>query len=265
MALPGIVAGSLLTFIPAVGDFVNAELLGNPQSQMIGNVIQAQASSRRATTRRVSALSFILMAAILIAVLIYARFAGTEQLTGRRPDGQPGRAGTVAGVSARPEPIERPVRAVRLWKRFRASVDRWLLPIYAFFAVAYLALPVLVMIAFSFNDPAGRANLTWRASRIDAWLNPLGRPGWPTRCSTASIIAFLSTLIATILGVLMASRSCATRSAAAALTNLLMFLPMATPEIVLGTSLLTCSSPRPGHVPRVVSIRWACPRFSSRT
>jgi spermidine/putrescine transport system permease protein len=81
MALPGIVAGSLLTFIPAVGDYINAELLGNPQSQMIGNVIQSR-FLRVGDYPSGAALSFILMAAILIAVFIYARFVGTEQLTG---------------------------------------------------------------------------------------------------------------------------------------------------------------------------------------
>jgi spermidine/putrescine transport system permease protein len=81
MALPGIVAGSLLTFIPAVGDYINAELLGNPQSQMIGNVIQSR-FLRVNDYPTGSALSFILMAAILIAVFVYARFVGTEQLTG---------------------------------------------------------------------------------------------------------------------------------------------------------------------------------------
>jgi len=83
LALPGIVAGSLLTFIPAVGDFVNAELLGNPQSQMIGNVIQAK-FLKAADYPAGAALSFLLMAAILAAVLIYARLAGTEQLYGAK-------------------------------------------------------------------------------------------------------------------------------------------------------------------------------------
>jgi spermidine/putrescine transport system permease protein len=83
LALPGVVAGSLLTFIPAVGDFVNAELLGNPRSQMIGNVIQAK-FLKTAEYPAGSALSFVLMAAILIAVLVYARIAGTEQLYGAR-------------------------------------------------------------------------------------------------------------------------------------------------------------------------------------
>jgi spermidine/putrescine transport system permease protein len=83
LALPGVVAGSLLVFIPAVGDFVNAELLGNPQSQMIGNVIQAR-FLKVADYPMGSALSFILMFAILIAVLVYARAAGTEELYGAK-------------------------------------------------------------------------------------------------------------------------------------------------------------------------------------
>jgi len=81
LALPGVFAGSLLTFIPAVGDFVNAELLGSPQSQMIGNVIQAR-FLRVSDYPTGAALSFILMAAILVGVFIYARLVGTEELTG---------------------------------------------------------------------------------------------------------------------------------------------------------------------------------------
>ncbi|HXG25436.1 MAG TPA: ABC transporter permease [Candidatus Binatia bacterium] len=83
LSLPGVFAGSLLTFIPAVGDFVNAELLGNPQSQMIGNVIQAR-FLEITDYPMASALSFILMAAIIVGVLLYARILGTEELTGGR-------------------------------------------------------------------------------------------------------------------------------------------------------------------------------------
>jgi spermidine/putrescine transport system permease protein len=83
LSLPGVFAGSLLTFIPAVGDFVNAELLGNPRSQMIGNVIQFR-FLESADYPMASALSFILMAAIIVGVLLYARVLGTEELTGGR-------------------------------------------------------------------------------------------------------------------------------------------------------------------------------------
>ena len=83
LSLPGVFAGSLLTFIPAVGDFINAELLGDTGSQMIGNVIQAR-FLQITDYPMASALSFILMAAIIVGVLIYAKILGTEELTGGR-------------------------------------------------------------------------------------------------------------------------------------------------------------------------------------
>lgn len=80
LSLPGVFAGSLLTFIPAMGDYINAELLGNPQTTMIGNVIQNQFLTQN-NYPTASALSFILMAGILIAVAVYARLLGTDELT----------------------------------------------------------------------------------------------------------------------------------------------------------------------------------------
>jgi spermidine/putrescine transport system permease protein len=81
LSLPGVFAGTLLTFIPACGDFINAQLLGSPRQYMIGNVIQ---SKFLAITDypAAAALSFVLMAAILAAVVAYARLLGTERLTG---------------------------------------------------------------------------------------------------------------------------------------------------------------------------------------
>jgi spermidine/putrescine transport system permease protein len=80
LALPGIFAGSLLTFIPACGDFINAALLGTPKQYMIGNVIQAKFLNIL-DYPTAAALSFILMTAILIGILIYARLLGTRALT----------------------------------------------------------------------------------------------------------------------------------------------------------------------------------------
>jgi len=80
LSLPGVFAGSLLTFIPAVGDYVNAELLGSPDTTMIGNVIQNQFLTQN-NYPTASALSFLLMAGILLAVFVYARLLGTEELT----------------------------------------------------------------------------------------------------------------------------------------------------------------------------------------
>ena len=81
LALPGVFAGTILTFIPTMGDYVNAELLGSPKTRMIGNVIQGRFLQTN-DYPTASALSFVLMAGILVTVLIYARALGTEQLTG---------------------------------------------------------------------------------------------------------------------------------------------------------------------------------------
>jgi spermidine/putrescine transport system permease protein len=80
LALPGIFAGSLLTFIPAVGDFINAALLGTPNQYMIGNVIQSRYLNIL-DYPTAAALSFVLMAVILIGILVYARLLGTRSLT----------------------------------------------------------------------------------------------------------------------------------------------------------------------------------------
>ena len=79
LSLPGVFAGSLLTFIPATGDFINAQLLGSPNQQMIGTVIQNQFLEVRDYPLAAS-LSFVLMAVITLGVLAYARVLGTEEL-----------------------------------------------------------------------------------------------------------------------------------------------------------------------------------------
>ena len=81
LSMPGIVAGTLLTFIPAAGDFINAALLGTPNQSMIGNVIQAKFLESLDYPTAAS-LSFILMGTILIMLLIYAKVVGSERLTG---------------------------------------------------------------------------------------------------------------------------------------------------------------------------------------
>lgn len=80
LSLPGVFAGSLLTFIPAVGDFINAEILGSRDTTMIGNVIQRLALDTN-DYPEAAALGFVLMAAILVMVAIYARAVGSEELT----------------------------------------------------------------------------------------------------------------------------------------------------------------------------------------
>ena len=80
LSIPGVFAGSLLTFIPAIGDYVNAEILGNPDTKMIGNVIQNKFLTQT-DYPTASALSFILMFGVLILAFVYARVLGTEEVT----------------------------------------------------------------------------------------------------------------------------------------------------------------------------------------
>ena len=81
LSMPGVVAGTLLTFIPAAGDFINAQLLGSPTNHMIGNVIESKYKELLDYPAAAS-MSFVLMAIILVLVLAYARAVGTEKLTG---------------------------------------------------------------------------------------------------------------------------------------------------------------------------------------
>jgi spermidine/putrescine transport system permease protein len=79
LSLPGVFAGTLLTFIPAAGDFINAELLGTPRQSMIGNVIQSKFLVLT-DYGQAAALSFVLMAAILVLIVVYTRALGTERM-----------------------------------------------------------------------------------------------------------------------------------------------------------------------------------------
>jgi spermidine/putrescine transport system permease protein len=81
LSMPGVVAGTLLTFIPAAGDFINAQLLGTPRQYMIGNVIQSK-FNELTDYPFAAALSFALMAAMLVIIAVYARLVGTERLSG---------------------------------------------------------------------------------------------------------------------------------------------------------------------------------------
>jgi spermidine/putrescine transport system permease protein len=113
------------------------------------------------------------------------------------------------------------------------------LTIYAALALAYLMLPIAVVIVFSFNNPLGRFNFTWHGFTLDNWLHPFSYPGLGPAMRTSLIIAALSSIVATVLGTLIALALVRYRFRARGLVNLLIFIPMTAPEIVLGASLLT--------------------------
>jgi spermidine/putrescine transport system permease protein len=118
-------------------------------------------------------------------------------------------------------------------------VKRHALTVYAVLAFTYLLLPIAVVIAFSFNNPAGRFNYTWQGFTLDNWRNWDGVPGLVGAMSLSLQIAALSSIVATVLGTLIALALVRYGFRGRSATNFLIFLPMAAPEIVLGASLLT--------------------------
>jgi spermidine/putrescine transport system permease protein len=123
--------------------------------------------------------------------------------------------------------------------RFWAKVRYQLLNVYAGLAFLYLLVPIAIVILFSFNDPPGRFNFTWHKFSTAAWQHPFATPGIQDAVVLSLKIAFLSTIIATILGTLMALALARYSFRGRSVTNFVIFLPMATPEIVMGSSLLT--------------------------
>jgi spermidine/putrescine transport system permease protein len=120
-----------------------------------------------------------------------------------------------------------------------AAVRRHALTVYAFLAVGYLLLPIAVVILFSFNDPAGRFNYVWQGFTLDNWLNWDAVLGLRDSLLVSLQIGVLATLVATALGTLIALAIVRHEFRGRGSANLLVFLPMSTPEIVLGASLLT--------------------------
>ena len=113
------------------------------------------------------------------------------------------------------------------------------LTLYAALAFFYLLVPIAVVIAFSFNKPKGRFNFTWQGFTIDNWLHPFAYPGLGPAVRVSLEIAALSALFATVLGTLIALALVRYGFRGRGLINTLIFLPMTTPEIVMGASLLT--------------------------
>ena len=123
----------------------------------------------------------------------------------------------------------------------RHRTSRWfsrnLIRIYAGLAFIYLFIPVAYTFAFSFNN-AGKSNLVWQGFTLDNWKNPCGAPQVCESVANSLKIGVLSTVVATILGTMIAFAIGRHKFKGRTTTNLLIFLPMATPEVVLGASLL---------------------------
>jgi len=117
-------------------------------------------------------------------------------------------------------------------------VRRNLLTAYAILAFAYLLIPIAVVIAFSFNNPPGRYNYTWHGFTLDQWKNWDAVPALKDAMILSLEIALVASVVATVLGTLIALALVRYRFGGRGATNLLIFVPMATPEVVLAASLL---------------------------
>jgi spermidine/putrescine transport system permease protein len=138
-------------------------------------------------------------------------------------------------AAAEPLPRHRGSAASRAW----AFVRRHTLTFFGVLALAYLMLPILIVIVFSFNNPAGRYNYTWEGFTTEHWRDPFGPPFLGEAVTKSIEIALLATLVSTVLGTLVAMALVRYHFRGRGATNFLIFVPLTAPEIVLGASLLT--------------------------
>lgn len=120
-----------------------------------------------------------------------------------------------------------------------ARLSRAVLPVYTALVVMYLFLPIAVMVAFSFNDPRGRQNITWQGFTIDNYLDVWSRPDITGPMTSSLIVAVIATIVATVLGTLIGLALTRYEFRGQGPLNLLIYVPMATPEVILGASLLS--------------------------
>ena len=132
-------------------------------------------------------------------------------------------------------PVRRPT--------LRSRISRWVLPVYTALALGYLFLPIAVIIIFSFNDPKGRQNITWQGFTIENYLDVWHRPDITGPMQNSIIIAIIATVVATILGTLIGLALTRYQFRGRGPLNLLIYIPMATPEVIMGASLLASQSP----------------------
>lgn len=156
-----------------------------------------------------------------------------------------------------------PIPTLPITKRISRWFGRNVIRIYALFGFTYLFIPVIYTFAFSFND-AGKSNLVWKGFTFDNWKNPCGAPEVCSALGNSIKIGLIATIVSTILGTLIAFALGRHKFKGRSSTNLLIFLPMATPEIVLGASLLAMFLAfriNPGFWPTVIAHIMFCISF----
>lgn len=121
----------------------------------------------------------------------------------------------------------------------RRRISVWLLDLYAGLVLFYLFVPIGVIVLYSFNQPEGRFNFVWKAFSLDAWRDPFKYQPLVDAMALSIKVAAVSTAVATVFGALIALALCRYKFRGSGIVNLLLVLPLTSPEVVLGSSLLT--------------------------
>jgi spermidine/putrescine transport system permease protein len=217
LSVPGIFAAIVLTFVPATGDYVNADVLGGPGTTMIGNVIQAKFLIQ-GDYPEAAALSVVLMVVMLVLALIYARVLGTEDASSE----------LVPALKTSSTPVGQ-----GRWTRF-------ILPAYTIGVILLLCLPIFVMILYGFNDvPGDRQSAKFFGFTLHWYVDLFGVSGLTEALVNSLWIAPLSALVSTVLGTLLGLSLGRYRFAGRAVASFVIFLAIAIPEILFGASLLS--------------------------
>ena len=263
ITLPGVIAGSLLVFIPTIGSYVIPDMLGGVDGRMIGNLI---ARNFRGTGHwpRGAAASMILMGIVTIGLILYVLFAQQESpMPTQRERKRVAASRSFSTLPARnligwlQTCLDNQLLALRrrltLGAELQVARDRWLrrfgrvmiwaLPICCF---VFLWLPIAVLVVFSFNS--SRSTATWNGFSTEWYRNILNNAiGGETRFSTDLMlnslqnslhVSVLATIISTVLGTACALALARSQFRGKALLLGLLYLPVAIPEIAQGVSLL---------------------------
>ena len=218
VARAGIVAGCILVFLPSIGDFATAQLLGGPNTYMLGNLIADQFNGGDWTLG--AAMTVLVMSGLLIAIVASLRRGGSE--------GPAVGTGLVGGSM---------VRERRDRRRRRGAVDHprglWIV---TFLTAAWLFLPIAVVIVFSFND--GRSLTSFDGVSLRWYRDVASDPSMRGSVTTSLQIALAATAIATVLGTWLAFGIARSRSRWARIVQGTSALNLVAPEIATGVALL---------------------------
>src|SRR5436189_4830539 len=146
---------------------------------------------------------------------------------------------TIEASPALGEALQEETRLARRPRRGRGDgVRNWALGIWSALVLLYLFIPIFIVILFSFNDNKGRFNFTWHGFTLRHWQHPFANPDLATAFKNSLLIAGISTLIAVALGTFMALALVRYGFRGRGSADMFVFLPLATPEVVLGAALL---------------------------